>query len=516
MTAFYGTSNAFGTIDLHSPLKMSPQHRNPIFQGMSPVGKMGQHQSIFTGSMSPNLRVVTTDWSGNRRGGETASSGQERSAAGSPNKRTLRRTNTADRFIPARHTVSGRLNQEENVPLPYASPSAHIESQSQKIYQNTVAEACGLDVSERILQFQPAPPESRKPADLKSQYRSSVPIQPSVAHARAKRVPTNPEKVLDAPGIVDDFYLNLLAWSSLNVLAVALEDAVYVWNASTGSVESLGSCNCLVTSVRWSDDGYYLSVGKNDGSVELYDVETLERVRTMKGHEARVGSQCWNQHILTSGSRSGRIFNHDVRQQQHIVATLDGHSAEVCGIEWRSDGEQLATGGNDNVVNVWDARSSIPKFTKTAHNAAVKALSWCPTQQSLLATGGGAADKQIHFWNTTVGARVNTIDVGHQVSSLRWGYANGIGKEICATHGSSYDNGVSVYAYPSLQKTGAIAQAHELRILNSALSPDGITLATVSADENLKFWKLFDCPKKSDMVSSLTTGKAMGKVMTIR
>jgi cell division cycle protein 20 (cofactor of APC complex) len=35
-------------------------------------------------------------------------------------------------------------------------------------------------------------------------------------------VPQYPEKILDAPDIVDDYYLNLLDWGSNNVLAVCL------------------------------------------------------------------------------------------------------------------------------------------------------------------------------------------------------------------------------------------------------------------------------------------------------
>lgn len=33
---------------------------------------------------------------------------------------------------------------------------------------------------------------------------------------------------------------------------------------------------------------------------------------------------------------------------------------------------------------------------------------------------------------------------------------------------------------------------HESRILHSALSPDGQVIATAAADENLKFWRVFD------------------------
>jgi cell division cycle 20-like protein 1 (cofactor of APC complex) len=48
-----------------------------------------------------------------------------------------------------------------------------------------------------------------------------------------------PYKVLDAPQLQDDFYLNLVDWSSQNVLAVALNRAVYVWSACTSQVKKL-------------------------------------------------------------------------------------------------------------------------------------------------------------------------------------------------------------------------------------------------------------------------------------
>ncbi|VEU22391.1 DEKNAAC103311 [Brettanomyces naardenensis] len=381
-------------------------------------------------------------------------------------------------------------------------------SRASKIYQNTVAEACGLEVGERILQFQPAAPE-RQNSTTSAMSNSSSTISNSVVQSRLKKLPTCPQKVLDAPGFVDDFYLNLISWSSANVLAIALSNCVYCWNADTGDVDQFTECRTVICSVRWSQDGFYLSIGLEDGSIEIWDLETRQRLRTMQGHDSRVAVTCWNNHILSSGARSGQIFHHDVRIQDHKMAELCGHTAEVCGLEWGSDGLQLASGGNDNVVNIWDARSTTPQFTKTAHNAAVKALAWCPSHSSLLATGGGSACCKIHFWNTVTGARVNTIDTESQVSSLSWGYSSGVGMEIAATHGFP-NNDISVYAYPSKQKTGIVIDAHESRVLGSCLSPDGTTLATVAADENLKFWKIFDYVERRDEGLS---GKEMNKVI---
>ena len=52
-------------------------------------------------------------------------------------------------------------------------------------------------------------------------------------------------QVLDAPELQDDFYLNLVDWSSQNVLSVGLGACVYLWAAATSQVFIL-STNCLL------------------------------------------------------------------------------------------------------------------------------------------------------------------------------------------------------------------------------------------------------------------------------
>ncbi|RDW72990.1 WD40 repeat-like protein [Coleophoma cylindrospora] len=404
------------------------------------------------------------------------------------------------------------LNDDEDEPASYSRPSPNSVA-----YQDSLASACGVSLNQRILAFKPAPPESSKPVDLRSQYNRPLKNANASAAQFRRRVATAPERVLDAPGLVDDYYLNLLDWSSGNQVAIGLERNVYVWSAESGTVSSLleTSPDTYVSSVKWSGDGAHVSVGLGTGEVQIWDVEEGTKLRSMHGHDTRVGVMGWNKHTLSTGARSGLVFNHDVRIAQHKVAELVSHTSEVCGLEWRADGAQLATGGNDNLVSIWDARSlAVPKFTKTNHKAAVKALSWCPWQPNVLATGGGSYDRHIHFWNTTTGARVNSIDTGSQVTSLRWSPHY---REIVSTSGFP-DNSLSIWSYPTLVRNVEIP-AHESRVLHSCLSPDGQMLATAAADESLKFWKIFE--KKAGASSSAAASGASGKAdavkqMTIR
>ncbi len=75
--------------------------------------------------------------------------------------------------------------------------------------------------------------------------------------AKTRQVPQKPDKILDAPDFVDDFYLHLLHWSSTNRVAVALATSLFVWNASDGSIEELfarESPDDYVTAVRWVNE----------------------------------------------------------------------------------------------------------------------------------------------------------------------------------------------------------------------------------------------------------------------
>ena len=106
------------------------------------------------------------------------------------------------------------------------------------------------------------------------------------------------------------------------------------------------------------------------------------------------------------------------RIREHVQAVLTGHDQEVCGLKWSPNGQQLASGGNDNLLNVWaqgSATGQAPSHSLSAHTAAVKALAWCPFQSSLLASGGGTADRTIRFWNTHTGCQLNSIDTESQV-----------------------------------------------------------------------------------------------------
>ncbi|TIB92852.1 WD40 repeat-like protein [Wallemia mellicola] len=315
-----------------------------------------------------------------------------------------------------------------------------------------------------------------------------------------RKISKLPYKVLDAPELADDYYLNLLDWSSTNILAVALASTVYIWMAETGQVMTLCNVRELehadpeesVSSLNWTNKGSQLAIGLRTGAVQIWDVPSGKLLRVMSGHHNRTGTLSWSNHMLASGSRDKSVLIRDVRLKDHYVRRVIGHKQEITGLAYNPAGDMLATGGNDNKLYVWDTKSYNYIHRYTEHEAAVKAISWNPHHRGILASGGGTSDRRILFWDTLKGDRhsIGDWDTGSQVCRL-WFSKNT--QELVSTHGYSgnaYQNHISIWKYPSMSQVATLT-GHTYRVLYLAASPDGQTIVTGSGDETIRFWKAF-------------------------
>jgi len=396
-----------------------------------------------------------------------------------------------DRFIPSRNhsklDTAWHMMQEKSDTS--NSSTTFAEDQYRQKYTENLEEAMGIRKDERILSYssRPLAVEGYHNRD-KVLFSSSK--NPNRDGKKIRHIPTAPEKVLDAPDLKDDFYLNLLDWSKNNTIAVGLGSSVYLWDATSGGIQKLLTMEgeeSYISSVKWTEDGYHLAVGDSCNAVQLWDVEEQKRLRNMKSHEGRINTMSWNEHLLTSGSLDSNIHHHDVRVEHHLVNSFSGHSQEVCAIEWSPDGNQLASGGNDNLVNIYDYRGPQPLFTFTDHLAAVKALAWCPWHREALATGGGTADRQIRLWNTSIGECNKVVDSKSQVCMLKWSTHY---KELLSSHGYSRYQ-LSLWSYPDMTWMKDLV-GHTARVLYLTLSPDGQTICSAGGDETLRLWKCFE------------------------
>ncbi|KAI5191377.1 cell division cycle 20, cofactor of APC complex [Nematocida sp. AWRm77] len=317
-------------------------------------------------------------------------------------------------------------------------------------------------------------------------YRGRLDVEPRKDRLCKRPLPSRPFRVLDAPSILNDYYLNLLDWSAQDLVGLGLSDHLYLWNAKTKGITHVGSAveNNYVSGISFSPEGL-LAAGMSDGHIQVFDSEK-GLVCSLPQRNCRVASVAWGPGVLSAGSKDGAIFNFDIRSGEHVSSFLS-HTQEVCGLKWDAEKTYLASGSNDNSACVWRMGCTRPKTRLTEHTAAVRAVAWCPWKKGVLATGGGSGDKSIKTWDVEKGACINSLETESQVCSLLFSEKY---KELISTHGYS-DNSICVWKFCSMRQVGKM-EGHTDRVLFSALSPSGDVLATCAADENLNFWVLFN------------------------
>jgi len=396
-----------------------------------------------------------------------------------PRSAKSRRTPTSDRFIPSRangaelEVCNFLLGRENLSPNTAEDTNSDKERYKQILSDQFFGGRVQPGSTSKLLLFTPSTPSK------------DVISTPTASSKTAYQGKLTSDKILDAPALVNDYYLNLLDWSPQNVMSIALSDTVYLYDVKTSTIAALPKHEDLITSVQYSADGRTLAVGTNDACVQLWDVERQTMTRSWQPHAARVNALSWNDSMLSSASKDQSIINHDTRIRSPSVSLFEGHTQEVCGLKWSPNGTQLASGANDNTLKIWELRTTSPRFDLRHHNAAVKALDWCPWKADLLASGGGTADRSIRFWNTQTGACLDNIDTKSQVCSIKWSTKS---RRLVSSHGFS-ENQLVVWDYPSMKRVAELT-GHEARVLHLAMGPDQ-RIASAAADETLRLWTVF-------------------------
>nr|XP_014715822.2 cell division cycle protein 20 homolog B isoform X2 [Equus asinus] len=298
-----------------------------------------------------------------------------------------------------------------------------------------------------------------------------------------------PEVKIHLTGFRNDYYLNILDWNFQNLVAIALGSSVCIWNGENhNGIENMDlnlTCN-YVSSVSWIKEGSCLAVGTSEGEVQLWDVVTKKRLRNMLGHLSVVGALSWNHCILSSGSRLGRVYHHDVRVAQHHVGTLH-HKQAVCALKWSLDGRLLSSGCSDGLLTIWPHDPGVSAqgqpLKVIPQPTAVKAMNWCPWQSAVLAVGGGMKDGHLHILDINTWRSIQTPSTNSQICSLIWLPKT---KEIATGQGTP-KNDVTVWACPALAKSGGFF-GHRGRVLHLALSPDQTRVFSAAADGTACVW----------------------------
>ena len=151
-----------------------------------------------------------------------------------------------------------------------------------------------------------------------------------------------------------------------------------------------------VYSIAWSPDGRYLAIGLEYFDVVILDVNSGQKLKTLKGHSDRVYSVCWSPDgkYLASGSGDNTVIIWNVNngeREQMIHGYYDVYS-----VAWSPDGKYLASSGS-NIITLWDSDTGENlQELEVTDGGGILSLSWSPNGKYLLS---GSYDGSICIWS---------------------------------------------------------------------------------------------------------------------
>ncbi|MEQ8167784.1 MAG: WD40 repeat domain-containing protein [Candidatus Eremiobacterota bacterium] len=135
-----------------------------------------------------------------------------------------------------------------------------------------------------------------------------------------------------------------------NIISLNRENIISLWDLTTGSVIREVREDFSVTSLM-SNENIVVS-GGDHGELCLRDLENFDMLHMVKAHEKRINSVCFKDSYLATGSSDRKIKLWNIKDFKEVL-TMEGHSDEVLSLAVRPGNNELLSGGEDGLVNIW-------------------------------------------------------------------------------------------------------------------------------------------------------------------
>jgi len=304
------------------------------------------------------------------------------------------------------------------------------------------------------------------------------------------------------------------------LLTSGYDHTARLWDLATGKEQqALEGHSWWVWSAEFSPDGRQIVTAGQDGKAivwgrtpspadsgaELTQVAVastpFEKVTEFTRHRGPVYAARFSpagDRVATAGY-DGRVlvWNPNEAQGVDIGRRLDGipdppahetellaHRGPVRTLAFAPDGQTLASGGQDNVIVVWDLANAKPLKRLRGHASYVRSVAFSPDGQQLLS---GGRDAQLKLWRPATYAEERDLLAGDEDSrdailSARFSPDG----QLIVTAGR--DRTASVWNAASLDRVEHLSEGHDFLASSAIFFGDGSRLATGAGDGTVRLW----------------------------
>lgn len=214
------------------------------------------------------------------------------------------------------------------------------------------------------------------------------------------------------------------------VAGAGYDGIIRLWRTSTGTLSStLKGHSRYVSDLAFSPDGQWLASTSYDNTLRLWNLTFSQRLFLWQVVNAQATHSLTNIH---GGWVCGVAFSPDSRQvatvgedgtvqvwqvdQGQLLKTLKGHEGTTQAVAFSPNGQWIASSGKDNTVRIWQANTGTLSQTLLLKSEATT-LSFCSSGKVLVS---GQTDCNLSLWQVSDGQKLGVL-TGHSkiVYSLR-------------------------------------------------------------------------------------------------
>lgn len=320
---------------------------------------------------------------------------------------------------------------------------------------------------------------------------------------------------------------NLHVSASGKLSSVSADGNIKVWDTKSGELVNAFHSHCKgVKSLCYNQSESVLFTGSYEGILHVWNSFTTECLRTIVAHSDIIRSMCYNEKtsrlFTASADRTIKVWSaiHAATNADslEVIATLADNVLGLYSIYCNRDGTSLVSGGNDQLIKIWNLNNFQCERTFVGHYGTVMCVRYSHDESRILSAGG--ADFSIKLWDMRSGECIRTYvghthtvsfvvfnddesrlissgwdktiriwntDTGDELNTLRAhsSWVNAVLYEHGKIFSASSDNSIKIWNYDEKRATSR----RHFDYVTSLCSPPGCSIVISSGwDNTIKIW----------------------------
>jgi len=207
---------------------------------------------------------------------------------------------------------------------------------------------------------------------------------------------------------------------STQLAAAGRDQKVHIWDATTGvELITLAGHTEFVIDAAFSPDGKHLASGGYNGTVKIWSLEPSHEVLTIPNVSTnRFAVSPDGMHVAAFNPSTGKLNLLQVWDLEtgELVFEQAAHDNGM-GVAYNPDGKEIATGGSDLTIKIWDALSGKLIHTLSVEDTTIYGIAYRPDGKVFAAVGTSgmiqifdrATGNALHSWDAGLGKLSNVV-----------------------------------------------------------------------------------------------------------